>query len=225
MDMLSFHIFTTAYYHNDTPYYILFYIFLQALEKIFYFRFFVEFSYFVLPLDNLQKMYYNVKIENRREGFTIMDAFTEFLGELTGKLSGFEDIIAASALILIDVCALVIIAFCSKEKKAVQQQWNRAARHMILTDTEGGFTFTLNSQEILMGRHISADLRFPDLSVSRYHALLSLEDGVWTLTDLESKSGTYVNGMKIKQQRLRNNDEIRIGKKTLYIRRVKPQNV
>ena len=76
-----------------------------------------------------------------------------------------------------------------------------------------------------MGRHISADLRFPDLSVSRYHALLSLEDGVWTLTDLESKSGTYVNGMKIKQQRLRNNDEIRIGKKTLYIRRVKPQNV
>ena len=54
-------------------------------------------------------MYYNVKIENRREGFTIMDAFTEFLGELTGKLSGFEDIIAASALILIDVCALVII--------------------------------------------------------------------------------------------------------------------
>ena len=42
---------------------------------------------------------------------------------------------------------------------------------MILTDTEGGFTFTLNSQEILMGRHISADLRFPDLSVSRYHAL------------------------------------------------------
>ena len=57
-------------------------------------------------------MYYNVKIENRREGFTIMDAFTEFLGELTGKLSGFEDIIAASALILIDVCALVIIAFC-----------------------------------------------------------------------------------------------------------------
>ena len=170
-------------------------------------------------------MYYNVKIENRREGFTIMDAFTEFLGELTGKLSGFEDIIAASALILIDVCALVIIAFCSKEKKAVQQQWNRAARHMILTDTEGGFTFTLNSQEILMGRHISADLRFPDLSVSRYHALLSLEDGVWTLTDLESKSGTYVNGMKIKQQRLRNNDEIRIGKNTLYIRRVKPQNV
>lgn len=63
-------------------------------------------------------MYYNVKIENRREGFTIMDAFTEFLGELTGKLSGFEDIIAASALILIDVCALVIIAFCSKGKKS-----------------------------------------------------------------------------------------------------------
>lgn len=170
-------------------------------------------------------MYYNVKKKKEGNGLTFMDDFTEFLGELIGKLSGFEDIIAASALILIDICALVIIAFCSKEKKAVQQQWSRAARHMILTDTDGSFTFTLNSQEILMGRHISADLRFPDLSVSRYHALLSLEDGVWTLTDLDSKSGTYVNGMKIKQQRLRNNDEIRIGKKTLYLRRVKSQNV
>ena len=92
---------------------------------------------------------------------------------------------------------------------------------MLLTDMSGDFTFTLNAQEILMGRHISADLRFPDMSVSRYHALLSLEDGIWTITDLDSTSGTFVNGQKIKQKKLRNNDEIKIGKKILYIRRVR----
>lgn len=154
-----------------------------------------------------------------------MDGFTEFIGELAGRLSQFTDIIAASALIIIDICALVIIAFCTKEKKTVQAQWSKAARHMILTDAAESFTFTLNSQEVLMGRHISADLRFPDMSVSRYHALLTLDNGIWTIKDLDSTSGTYVNGVKITEKKLRNNDEITIGKKKIYIRRVKPQNV
>ncbi len=154
-----------------------------------------------------------------------MDGFIEFMGELAGRLSEFKDVISAVALILIDVCALVIIAFCTKERKTVQAQWGRAARHMILTDAAESFTFTLNSQEILMGRHISADLRFPDLSVSRYHALLSLDNGIWTITDLDSTSGTYVNGVRIKEKRLKNNDEIIIGKKKIYLRRVKQQNV
>lgn len=154
-----------------------------------------------------------------------MDGFIEFMGELAGRLSEFKDIISAAALILIDICALVIIAFCTKERKTVQAQWGRAARHMILTDAAESFTFTLNSQEILMGRHISADLRFPDLSVSRYHALLSLDNGIWTITDLDSTSGTYVNGVRVKEKRLKNNDEIIIGKKKIYLRRVKQQNV
>lgn len=154
-----------------------------------------------------------------------MEEFIEFFSELIEKLSGYKDIIAASALIIIDICALIIILFCSKEKKAVQAQWGRASRHMVLTDAAESFVFALNSQEILMGRHISADLRFSDMSVSRYHALLSLDNGVWTLTDLNSKSGTFVNGVQIKEKRLKNNDEISIGKKKLYIRRAKLQNV
>ena len=133
--------------------------------------------------------------------------FTEFMGELADRLSAFKEI--------------VIICVCAKEKKTVQKQWGKAARNMVLTDMSGDFTFTLNAQEILMGRHISAELRFPDMSVSRYHALLSLEDGIWTITDLDSTSGTFVNGQKIKQKKLRNNDEIKIGKKILYIRRVR----
>ncbi|MCM1226249.1 MAG: FHA domain-containing protein [Clostridium sp.] len=154
-----------------------------------------------------------------------MEAFTEFLKEFSGRLSQIEDIISAAALIIIDVCALVIIAFCTREKKAVQAQWNRASRGMFLTDAAESFIFTLNSQEILLGRHISADLRFPDMSVSRYHAILTLENGIWTLTDLGSASGTYVNGARIAEKKLKNNDEIIIGKKKIYIRRLNRQNV
>lgn len=170
-------------------------------------------------------MYYNVIINKNCERITYMEAFVEFLNEFVGRFSEFKELIAAVSLILIDICALVIIAFCLKERKTVQAQWNRAARHMVLTDAAQSFVFALNSQEILLGRHISTDLRFTDMSVSRYHALLTLDNGIWTITDLNSKTGTYVNGMKIKEQKLKNNDEITIGKKKFYIRRMKPQNV
>ena len=109
-----------------------------------------------------------------------------------------------------------------KGKKECSEAMEQSARHMVLTDAEQKFMFTLNAKEILMGRHISVDLRFPDLSVSRYHALLTLENGIWTLKDLDSKSGTYVNGQKINAKQLHPNDEIRIGKKILYLRRMRP---
>ena len=161
----------------------------------------------------------------KRKGKMKLEVFIEFIRELSERLSEFKDIIAASALIIIDICALVIMAFCIKEKKAVQAQWGRAARHMTLTDSAESFYFTLNSQEILLGRHISTDLRISDMSVSRYHALLTLENGVWTIKDLNSTTGTFVNGIKVTEKKLRNNDEIKIGKKIMYIRRMKPQNV
>ena len=151
----------------------------------------------------------------------MLDNFTEFISEMVEELSAFKEIISAAGLIIVDICALVISCLCAREKKTVQKQWSKASRHMVLMDYSGEFTFTLNSYEVLMGRHISADLRFSDMSVSRYHALLSLEDGIWTITDLDSTSGTFVNGQKVKQKKLRNNDEIKIGKKALYIRRVK----
>ncbi|MGN0620795.1 MAG: FHA domain-containing protein [Porcipelethomonas sp.] len=163
-----------------------------------------------------------MQITAAKGDLTDMDNFTEFLGEFAEKLSAFKEIVTALALVVIDICALVIICFCTKEKKIIQKQWSRSARHMVLTDAEQNFMFTLNSKEILLGRHISVDLRFPDMAVSRYHALLTLDNGIWTLRDLDSKSGTYVNGQKISEVRLRPNDEIRIGKKILYLRRMRP---
>ena len=154
-----------------------------------------------------------------------MNGFTEFLSELVTELSAFKEVIASSAIIFVDICAILILCFCRKEKKAVQKQWEMAARHIVLTDSSGEFYFAPNSEEILMGRHISADLRFTDLSVSRYHAILSLEDGIWNITDLNSTSGTFVNGTKIKEKRkLRPGDEIKIGKKTIYLRKERTGN-
>lgn len=157
---------------------------------------------------------------SENERCIILEAFSEFMSGLVEQLSAFKEIIAAVAIVVVDVCAILILCFCRKEKKAVRSQWEKAARHVVLQDASGSFSFAPCSVEILMGRHISADLRFNDMSVSRYHAILSLEEGIWTITDLGSTTGTFVNGARVRESRkLRLNDEITIGKKSLYLRR------
>ena len=47
----------------------------------------------------------------------MFDSFTEFVSEMAEELSAFKEIISAAGLIVIDICALVIICFCAKEKK------------------------------------------------------------------------------------------------------------
>ena len=85
--------------------------------------------------------------------------------------------------------------------------------------------YPLGCDEILIGRHASADIRLPDLSVSRYHAILTVSDGIWTITDMGSKSGTFINGVPVKQAQLRENDIIKLGNRQLIFRRRRDANV
>lgn len=48
-------------------------------------------------------------------------------------------------------------------------------------------------------------------SLSRQHARLSERDGSYELSDLGSKNGTFVNGLRIDHQRVRNGDQVTFG--------------
>ncbi|MBO5104212.1 MAG: FHA domain-containing protein, partial [Ruminococcus sp.] len=85
-------------------------------------------------------------------------------------------------------------------------------------------SYPLNCGEILIGRHASADIRLPDLSVSRYHAVLTVSDGIWTITDIGSKSGVFVNGTLVTERVLRENDVINLGNRRLIFRRRRDNN-
>lgn len=80
-------------------------------------------------------------------------------------------------------------------------------------------SYPLGCDEILIGRHASADIRLPDLSVSRYHALMTVSNGIWTITDIGSKSGIFVNGNLVKSVQLRENDVIKLGNRRLVFKR------
>ncbi|MCH3971446.1 MAG: FtsW/RodA/SpoVE family cell cycle protein [Oscillospiraceae bacterium] len=77
-----------------------------------------------------------------------------------------------------------------------------------------------------LGRSPSCDIVLPDSAVSRDHAVLMRRESGWLLTDTGSKSGTYLNGQKIKgSTKVIPGDLIGIGRTNLIFRRVTDANV
>jgi len=71
---------------------------------------------------------------------------------------------------------------------------------------------------VTIGRSEASSIRLAgDPSVSRDHALLELGDG-WTIHDLHSRNGTFVNGERVAATaRLHFGDKIQVGKFTLSL--------
>lgn len=65
--------------------------------------------------------------------------------------------------------------------------------------------------QTVVGRDPSCEIVVTDGSVSRRHARLERRAGAWWVVDQGSANGTYVNSLKIAEQALKNNQELRFG--------------
>jgi transcriptional regulator with GAF, ATPase, and Fis domain len=72
-------------------------------------------------------------------------------------------------------------------------------------------TFALPSGEIHVGRDPSNLLSISDPSLSRRHCALSRDGDGYKIRDLDSRNGTSVNGVAVKEARLRHGDQIAVG--------------
>jgi DNA-binding winged helix-turn-helix (wHTH) protein len=87
-----------------------------------------------------------------------------------------------------------------------------ARRATRVTLAVGGQTLRLSAVDTVIGRSPDGDVVIDDPSVSRRHAILHLEDGHATLTDLQSKNGTFVGDERIDATRaIRDGDVLRFG--------------
>ncbi len=83
-------------------------------------------------------------------------------------------------------------------------------RLLIETGPEAGSQFPLR-EPMLAGRAPYADLLLQSTRISREHARFSIENGAPSVTDLDSRNGTHVNGRRITAaQRLQAGDEVRL---------------
>ena len=72
-------------------------------------------------------------------------------------------------------------------------------------------------KQIVIGRSSELDMVLVEDMVSRKHAKIMISAGAITIEDLGSTNGTFVNGEKVKQARLKEGDRILIGTSILKL--------
>lgn len=80
------------------------------------------------------------------------------------------------------------------------QSENQPARHWVLT-----------KDEIILGRDEECDLTLSERQISRQHIRIFKQGDMYYIQDLDSKNGTWVNGLQLKGSReLHDGDEIHV---------------
>lgn len=77
-----------------------------------------------------------------------------------------------------------------------------------------GAEFALDSSAgvLRVGRSSEAEIFLDDVTVSRHHAEFRHGAEGWSVRDIGSLNGTYVNRVRVEDQRLAGGDEVQIGK-------------
>src|SRR5579864_3425611 len=83
----------------------------------------------------------------------------------------------------------------------------------------------LGEAEVSVGRDQANAIAVDDLAASRRHCVIRLSGERFQLTDLESRNGTFVNGVPVRQRLLEHNDQIRVGSSVFLFLRSAPAEV
>jgi pSer/pThr/pTyr-binding forkhead associated (FHA) protein len=83
-----------------------------------------------------------------------------------------------------------------------------------------GESFEAIGDRALIGRSPECDVFLDDVTVSRRHAELTRDGKIFTIRDLGSLNGTFVNKRRIESSVLEDDDEVQIGKyRMTFLRR------
>ena len=90
---------------------------------------------------------------------------------------------------------------------------------LVLKGAGVGGRYLLDSSETKIGRDINNEICLDDITVSRSHAIISNSSDGYSVKDLGSLNGTYLNAVSVRDSKISNGDEIQVGKYhlTLFI--------
>ena len=83
---------------------------------------------------------------------------------------------------------------------------------LVMRGPNAGSRFRLDGDLTTAGRHPDSDIFLDDVTVSRRHAEFNRQGGSFTVRDVGSLNGTYVNRERIEEAQLAGGDEVQIGK-------------
>jgi len=83
---------------------------------------------------------------------------------------------------------------------------------VVLRGPGAGNRYLLDADVVTAGRHPDSDIFLDDITVSRRHVEFRRTDGGFSVHDVGSLNGTYLNRDRVDDAVLANRDEVRIGK-------------
>ena len=86
---------------------------------------------------------------------------------------------------------------------------------IVIYGPELGKRLQLGTAPFAIGRSSKSDLFLDQESVSRNHARISFDGTHYWVADLQSTNGTFVNDEPVREQRLRDGDQVRVGRSIL----------
>jgi len=87
----------------------------------------------------------------------------------------------------------------------------RRAFVVVLAGDRMGEMVELDAHYTTIGRGLTATVRINDEGISRTHAAVTVDKGVYYLSDAGSTNGTFANGERVDRHALREGDKIQLG--------------
>ncbi len=85
-------------------------------------------------------------------------------------------------------------------------------RLLAISGSLTGTTYVLTGDHVGIGREEANELRLRESAVSRRHCTVEASGSQYQVSDLDSRNGTFVNGIPVKRKILEHGDTIQIGK-------------
>jgi len=128
-----------------------------------------------------------------------------------GSVRGAEGIDAPSALTRVDFDSEATRV--EELGKSLLEENRSFCGWLAMTDGNlSGEAFHLYEGRNIIGSSSPCDIQIPDEGVQNQHLSIRFSSGHWTLTDLDSDAGTFLNGKRIHRAELKDGDKIKIGK-------------
>ena len=92
------------------------------------------------------------------------------------------------------------------------------AQPRLIIEGRGNWVYThrlADKPRLVMGRSNDCDLVLDDVHCSSQHAEIAREGEEYVLRDLGSRNGTFFNGKQVKEAKLRNGAQIKVGVTTM----------
>lgn len=100
----------------------------------------------------------------------------------------------------------------AEDRQAIEALPPSSALLIVQHGPNAGARFLLDAERTTAGRHPRADIFLDDVTVSRKHAEFVRSPQGYTVRDVGSLNGTYVNRVRIDEALLVAGDEVQVGK-------------